>query len=249
MNVTGQYCELSCWRKQFKCGWKLAHTVNNKYRPNPVQWVCTLLSFMCSHFLICKHLVQAIQPMPPIFFLQVTRNCTVPFWKHSTCIPLNSIPNNTTTTQIPSEYKHHEAEDSEKSDKEGSNDKDDEGEDDVVDTMARNDVNNGGTFWEHFNGNITTIQEFCKWLEYQIQFGDQWMLEPLECEGASFLGMAKGCLERGRHTWILQEVQHQWCERTGLETQCSIEQGLVPNMLTLNHPTMMPVDKALQSFR
>ena len=145
MNVTGQYCELSCWRKQFKCGWKLAHTVNNKYRPNPVQWVCTFLSFMCSHFLICKHLVQAIQPMPPIFFLQVTWNCTVPFWKHPTLIPLNSIPINTTTTQIPSEYKHQEVEDSDKSDKEGSNDKDNEGEDNVVDSMAREDVNNGGT--------------------------------------------------------------------------------------------------------
>ena len=254
-NVTGWYCELSSWRKQFKHEWKkLAHTVittpvNNKYRPDPVWWVCTCPLFVCSCFLICKHLVQAIQPVPPIFCLQVKRNHTVPFWKHPTLIPHNLIPNNTATTQIPSEYKHQEAEDSEKSDKEGSNDEDDEGEDDAVDTMAGKDINNGGAFHECFEGNIMTIQEFWKGLEYQIQFGDQWMLETLECEGLpSFLWMAKGCLEREKCINSARGPAPMVWEK-GLETQYSIEQGLMLKMLTLNHPTMMPVDKALWSFR
>ena len=124
-NVTGRYRELSCWRKQFKWDWnKLTNAaittpVNDKYRPDPVQWVCTCPSFVHSHFLICKHLVQAVQPMPPIFFLQVKRNRTVPFWEHLTLIPLDTIPSNTTTTQIPSQNEDHKADDSEKSDEEG----------------------------------------------------------------------------------------------------------------------------------
>ena len=172
--------------------------VNDKYRPDPVQWVCTCPSFVLSHFLICKHLVQAIQPMPPIFFLQVKRNHTVPFWEHLALIPLNTIPRNTTTTQITSQNEDHKADDSEKSDEEGSNNKDDEGVDNVVDTMAGKDIDNSCTFHEHFEGDIVTIQEFCRGLEYQIQFSDQQMLETLECEGASFLWLVRGCLGRGK---------------------------------------------------
>ena len=77
--------------------------------------------------------------------------------------------------------------DSEKSNEEGSDNKDDEGVDNVVDTMAGKDIDDSCTFCEHFEGDIVTIQEFCKGLEYLIQFSDQQMLETLECEGASFL--------------------------------------------------------------
>ena len=201
-NVTGRYHELSCWRKQFKQDWnKLTNAaiktpVNDKYRPDPVWWVCTCLLFVCSCFLIWKHLVQAIQPMPPIFFLQVKRNCTVLFWEHPTLIPLDTIPSNTTTTQIPSQNEDHKADYSEKSDEEGGNDEDDEGVDNVVDTMARKDIDDSHTFCEHFEGDIATIWEFCKGLEYQIQFSDQWMLETLEHEGVSFLQLVRGCLGR-----------------------------------------------------
>ena len=66
-------------------------------------------------------------------------------------------------------------------------DEDDEGVDNVVDTMAGKDIDDGRTFCEHLEGDIATIREFCKGLEYQIQFSDQRMLETLEREGASFL--------------------------------------------------------------
>ena len=85
------------------------------------------------------------------------------------------------------------------SDEEGGDNDDDEGVDNVVDTMAGKDIDNGRTFCEHFEGNIATIREFCKGLEYQIQFGNQWMLETLEREGASFLWLARGCLGREKH--------------------------------------------------
>ena len=62
--------------------------------------------------------------------------------------------------------------------------------------MAGKDIDDGRTFCERFEGDIATIREFCKGLEYQIQFGDQRMLETLEREGASFLQLARGCLGR-----------------------------------------------------
>ena len=56
--------------------------------------------------------------------------------------------------------------------------------------------------------------------------------------------MAKGCLEREKCMNSARGLAPMVWEK-GLETQCSIEQDLMPKMLTLNHPTMMPVDKAL----
>jgi len=90
--------------------------------------------------------------------------------------------------------------DIETSDVEGcdGNDNEDEGEDDMVDTMTGTGVDDNGTFRERFEGDIATIREFCKGLEYQIQFGDQRMLDTLEREGASFLRLARGCLGRER---------------------------------------------------
>jgi hypothetical protein len=60
--------------------------------------------------------------------------------------------------------------DIETSDAEGSgnnNNNEDEGEDDMVDTMTETGVDDNRTFREHFQGDIATIREICKWLEYQ----------------------------------------------------------------------------------
>src|SRR6202034_2570855 len=128
---------------------KLANTVvmtpvNDKYRPDPKRGACTCPVFVRTRPLICKHLVQAVQPVPPIFFLQVKRNRTLPFWEHPTLIPLNTTPDNMSTTQIPSEHKDHQAEDIETSDANASDDDEDEGEADMVDTMAGRGVATGG---------------------------------------------------------------------------------------------------------
>ena len=88
LNDTGCYHELSCWRKAFKCEWKkLANTqikmpINPKYRPDVPRWVCTCPYFVTSCFLVCKHLVQSVGPVPATFYLQVKRNWTTPFWLH-----------------------------------------------------------------------------------------------------------------------------------------------------------------------
>lgn len=46
------------------------------------RWVCTCPYFVTSRFLVCKHLVQSVGPVPAIFYLQVKRNRTTPFWLH-----------------------------------------------------------------------------------------------------------------------------------------------------------------------
>ena len=43
---------------------------------------------MISRFFVCKHLVQLFCPLNPLFFLEVTRNRTPPFWSHSALKPL-----------------------------------------------------------------------------------------------------------------------------------------------------------------
>ena len=73
----GCYRKLPSWQKHFKREWKkLANTpikmsINPKYWPDKLRWVCTCPYFVTSHFLVCKHLVQ---PVGPIW--------TTPFWLH-----------------------------------------------------------------------------------------------------------------------------------------------------------------------
>ncbi|KIM74969.1 hypothetical protein PILCRDRAFT_79546, partial [Piloderma croceum F 1598] len=88
LNDTGHYRELPSWRKSFKREWKksantpIEMPINPKYRPDVQRWVCTCPYFVTSRFLVCKHLVQSVGPVPATFYLQVRRNRTNPFWLH-----------------------------------------------------------------------------------------------------------------------------------------------------------------------
>ena len=62
--------------------------LNDKYKPDVKRFVCTCPQFVIRRFLICKHLVQQFHPVDPIFFLQVTRNRSTPFWSHPALKPL-----------------------------------------------------------------------------------------------------------------------------------------------------------------
>ncbi|OBZ78537.1 hypothetical protein A0H81_00404 [Grifola frondosa] len=79
LNDIGRFRELADWHKSFKREWKRCENapyklpLNPKYRPDPYRWVCTL------------------HPVNPAFFLEVTRNRTIPFWSHTSLIPLNGI--------------------------------------------------------------------------------------------------------------------------------------------------------------
>jgi len=197
---TGQFRELPSWRKAFKSEWKkLAKTpidmpINPKYRPDSLKWVCTCPYFVTSRFLVCKHLVQSVGPVPPIFFLEVRRNRTTPFWLHPhlqlggpQCLSVttgnnNELPaaNENTTHQNPAK------------------DETDDDDDSLIDMESGLVIGDGRTFRERFTKRIEVIQDFCDGLEYQVKFEDHQMLETLEREGASFLWLAQSCLSRER---------------------------------------------------
>ena len=144
---TGRYRELSSWRKNFKNNWiRAAKTLislplNPKYRPDTHRWVCTCPHFHASRWLLCKHLVQAMHPVPPHFFLEVNRNRTSPFWAHPSLKPLLEAPTpssgtnheETVTDEAPTD------DENEESDKENAND-------DILD--LRIDAQRSGTFSE-----------------------------------------------------------------------------------------------------
>lgn len=195
LNNTGQYCELPSWHKAFKCEWKkLAKTpiempINLKYWPDIVQWVCTCPYFVTSCFLVCKHLVQSLGPIPTTFYLQVKGNWTTPFWLHLILQPQGYHPtvvsgndggslmvdNNTLNQNIRTE------------------DSEDE-EDSLIDMEPGLAARDQRSFCKQFSNHISTIWDFCDSLEYQLKFEDHWILETLEREGASFLWLMQSCL-------------------------------------------------------
>ena len=72
-----------------------------KYNPSPEQWVCSCPYFLTSHFLVCKHLVQACKKVPARFFQEVTCNCAGPTWQHPKLIPWHPKPSETPSSSSP----------------------------------------------------------------------------------------------------------------------------------------------------
>ncbi|KAJ8095831.1 hypothetical protein PM082_022723 [Marasmius tenuissimus] len=94
----GRYQSPSAWQKPFKKAWRECEkrTIPEPtgvfgYRTDVRKWVCTCPALASSRFLICKHLVQGVKPVPPKFFLQVTRNHTAPIWSHPFLVPLDDM--------------------------------------------------------------------------------------------------------------------------------------------------------------
>ncbi len=209
LNDIGRFRELATWRKDFKSDWKkclrtpITLPLNDAYRPDPYKWVCTCPAFVTSRFLFCKHLVQAVKPVPPIFFLTVTRNRTVPFWSHSDLIPLvlaptapvvevesaatlveNNVQNSTDT--VP---RNPSAEPAIDADAEDS-------DDDIIDTEPQQFTLQGKTYLERMADTIQVLRDFADGLEYQVQFNDRRMLDVVEREAAGALRLARTCLSK-----------------------------------------------------
>ncbi|KAJ7810160.1 hypothetical protein B0H14DRAFT_2524426 [Mycena olivaceomarginata] len=185
---TGQYRELPCWRKDFKREWRKLETkpitlpVNPAYRTDVKKGLCTCPYLPTSRFLICKHFVQGVEPVPPVFFLEVKRRRTAPFWVHPSLRPLSeddarATPDNADETRPYT-----------------SQDWEDDHDDDVVDTHKPEDEQL--TFVEAMDREIDVIMEFAKGLKFQRQFRDQRMLQALQRDGASFLRLARACLTK-----------------------------------------------------
>jgi hypothetical protein len=191
LTMTGRYRELSTWHKAFKHVWRrlektpITLPVNPAYKTDPKKGLCTCPYLPTSRFLICKHFVQAVKPVPPVFFLEVKRQRTAPFWVHPSLRPMSDDASVSHGTGAGGDESHADTA------AEASPDSEDEDEDDIVDTQADDDRR---TFVEAMDENIELILEFAKGLKFQRQFRDQRMLQTLERDGAAFLRLARACL-------------------------------------------------------
>lgn len=197
MSDIGRYRDLPSWRKDFKCEWRrcreahISLPLNPKYRPDPHKWLCTCPYFFKSRFLLCKHLVQAVHPVHPVFFLQVTRNRTTPFWSHPSLKPLDSasapspLPSSDASVSVSRRTSHpiRTGEDSDPAD---------DSDEELVEVRAR------GTFDERLTAHVDKIRDFCDGLEYQRAFRDHRMLDTLEREAGSFFRLIDQCMSRER---------------------------------------------------
>jgi hypothetical protein len=91
----GRHRHIASWRKAMKEEFnRCAQAVlrcdleDSNYIMDADNWLCTCPHFPTSRFLLCKHLVQACEPVDPLFFLVVpARNRTAPFWRHQLLVP------------------------------------------------------------------------------------------------------------------------------------------------------------------
>jgi hypothetical protein len=206
----GRFRELPKWRKDFKSAWRKAMNtpitmpLNEKYRPDAKRFVCTCPQFVVSRFLICKHVVQLFHPVGPIFFLQVTRNRSTPFWSHPSLKPLLHVEGDANEDrQMITDHGDDDPAAGEQYNRENTarNTFEDDGvesDDEPVDIHDGRWESQGETFKEQMGARIQLIREFCDGLEHQTQFQDHRFLKTLEKEGAGFFRLAQSCLSRER---------------------------------------------------
>ncbi|KAJ6571057.1 hypothetical protein B0H19DRAFT_987718 [Mycena capillaripes] len=217
---TGRYRELPSWRKDFKRAWRrlekapITLPVNPAYKTDTKKMLCTCPSLPISRFLLCKHVVQAVEPVPPVFFLEVKRQRTAPFWTHPSLRPLSD----NTAVHRSSEDVSGEMTGADV-DVDALLDSDDDNDNDLVDTQPDSDRR---TFVEamdentSLDENIDLIVEFAKGLKFQWQFRDQRMVQALEREGASFLRLARACLGKEKRLTLTRgPVPSTWDKSAG----------------------------------
>ncbi|KAJ7307825.1 hypothetical protein DFH08DRAFT_975430 [Mycena albidolilacea] len=189
---TGRYRELPCWRKAFKRVWRrlektpITLPVNPAYKTDAKK--------------------MGVAPVPPVFFLEVKRQRTAPFWVHPSLRPLSDDESG---REASSDDVHLTRLDTAA---DASLDSEDEDDGDLVDTQP----DDPRTFVEAMDENIDLIIEFAKGLKFQRQFRDQRMLQTLEREGTSFLRLARACLgKEKRLTSTRDKAPSTWDKSTG----------------------------------
>lgn len=81
----GRSKALTTYQTYFKTEWKKlsAMTLSGRqYKTNVSTWQCNCGRQKYNAHCLCKHLVQAVPELPPRFWHQVIRRCTVPIYKH-----------------------------------------------------------------------------------------------------------------------------------------------------------------------
>ncbi|KAF7314814.1 SWIM-type domain-containing protein [Mycena kentingensis (nom. inval.)] len=175
--------------------------VHDKYRPDVGRWVCTCPAYVVNRFLICKHLVQRVQRVPTMFFREVQRNRTAPFWKHPRLVPRAETDGGD------------ESEDEDPwDDPSGSGrilDEDDEedGDEDLqreAERMAarreaeqeREWAEGTVSFGDEMQTLISKFKRFTAGLEHQVQFRDHRFLQTVRRQGGGLLRMMDACMEK-----------------------------------------------------
>lgn len=119
-----------------------------------------LSSLRRSRFLVCKHLVQQMHKVPPIFFREAERFRESPFWRHKTLRPLEEYRNDSVavaTQPVEGRNKNPDlgAEGDDDDENEGSS-SDEEDDDEEVGTYQHD----GRTFEEALMDEIKLVEEF-----------------------------------------------------------------------------------------
>ncbi|KAJ7577132.1 hypothetical protein C8J56DRAFT_1007246 [Mycena floridula] len=167
LHPISRYRELASWRKAFKREWRCCETVaielpiNEQYQPNPHLWT--------------------FRRVTPLFFLEVKRSRTTPFWRHKDLVPLSPADGEGAVVTA-------ENCDVPIDERVGDEDEDSDDEADFQATQK--------TFLESMQDRISTLKSFADGLEYQLQFNDNRMLTTLEREGAALFRLAGNCLDR-----------------------------------------------------
>ncbi|KAI9090301.1 hypothetical protein DFS34DRAFT_708327 [Phlyctochytrium arcticum] len=194
------------WRKLETAA--VPQPVNDKYRSDAKEWKCTCPSFAINRFLICKHLVQQVHRVPVVFFWEVKRRRTAPYWQHPSLGVIHDGDEDDNDDEDASSDLGEVAEiggcvpgapdlvDGEEHDEvsEFQEEDDDQEEDDEQEEGAGDDELQ--TFEEEMAEIRSVVSEFARGLEFQVQFRDHRFLHALKREGSCFLRMARGALKK-----------------------------------------------------
>ena len=143
----------------------------NAYRPNVEKWNCTCPAFAISRFLICKHLIQCVHRVSPVFFLETNRFRESPFWRHESLQPLEEYCiESSASVAKPISGSHDENLDfGGERDEEDEGQADEEGEEEEEEEEERAHLHDGQTFEEALTADIDLIVDFAASLKHQVQ--------------------------------------------------------------------------------
>ncbi|KAF8320507.1 hypothetical protein F5887DRAFT_837075, partial [Amanita rubescens] len=92
----GRSKQLTTYQKYFKSAWKKleqAQVSTRQYVTNVADWTCTCGRQKYDRHHLCKHLVQAVKPLPAHFWREVIRRRVKPIYQHPSLIAKgNDLP-------------------------------------------------------------------------------------------------------------------------------------------------------------
>ncbi|TRM60897.1 hypothetical protein BD626DRAFT_406536 [Schizophyllum amplum] len=217
----GRFREQAARRADFKSEWRKLEQrevieendqrlVSDAYRPDPIKWVCGCRAFVRSRFLICKHLVNCVQRVPPVFFYEVKRSRDVPFWSHPDLKPIES--GDVGSNESASDEDEGQGGEERGGTRGWRRSPTFDADNDLLEVIEQTndeleDADNIGglrTYTEESSDIVSTLRAFADGIEYNAQFRDRRFLETVQREGVGFLRLAQECLDKERRMQSLR---------------------------------------------